>query len=121
VVFAGLPRLLRDILYASVLLQDDLSLVGEAATPGDLERILRQEGADVIVLGDAAPQLPSRYQGLFAVNPRVRILAIVDNGRENLIYELRPHRKALGQCSPSELRRVIRDGVGWSRATVAGE
>ena len=111
IAFADLPRMLRDILHASLSIEPDVVVVGETSTLADLERLVNQRGVDVVMLGITDVDLPASHSTLFDVDPRVRILAIADHGRDASLYELRPHRMVLGQGSPSELMQVIRAQV----------
>jgi hypothetical protein len=43
-------------------------------------------------------------------HPELRVYALAEHGRESLLYELRPHRVALGEVSPGELIAHIREG-----------
>jgi len=43
-------------------------------------------------------------------HPQMRVYALAGDGRESLLYELRPHRIALGEVSPGELIAHIRAG-----------
>jgi DNA-binding NarL/FixJ family response regulator len=111
VVFAELPRILRDILHQSLLTEPDVVLVGEAADLGELERIVERGEVDVVVLGHPDADLPASHYKLFDAGTRMRILAIADHGRLTSLYELRPHRVRLGDGSPKDLVQVIRDHV----------
>jgi DNA-binding NarL/FixJ family response regulator len=118
VVLADLPRLLRDILRESLVCEPDVALVGEAPILVQLMPLVKQEGVDVVVLGLSGPDLPASYYTLFEADARVRILAIADQGRNASLYELRPHRKVLGQGSPRELMQMIREEVRSTGPTV---
>lgn len=110
-VLAEMPRLLRDILQESLLCEPDVALIGEAPTLVQLTSLVKQDGVDVVVLGLSGPELPASYYTLFDADARVRILAIANHGRKASLYELRPHRKVLGEGSPRELMQVIREQV----------
>ena len=114
IVFAELPRILRDILRQSLLTEPDLALVGEAADLEELQRIVERGEVDVVVLGLSDSDLPASHYKLFDVGTRMRILAIADHGRLASLYELRPHRVRLGEGSPKDLLQVIRDQVRMS-------
>ena len=119
IVVADLPRLLRDILRASLTAEPDMLVVGEAESFDELERLMPRVSADVVILGTTCPELPPSHYRLFALDPRVRIIAITGNGEEASIYELRPHRVVLGQGSPQELRKAIRTSIRRARYPAA--
>jgi DNA-binding NarL/FixJ family response regulator len=110
IVFCGLPRLLRDILQTSFAIEPSIAVLGEAHS---LEELLLhvQQGVDVVILGLREVDLPESHYQLFDADPRVRILAIADHGRDALLYELRPHRIVLGEGSPQELMELVRQQV----------
>ena len=109
VVFAELPRMLRDILHQSLLTEPDLALVGEAAGFSELQRVVERGEVDVVLLGLSDHELPAPYYRLLDAGARMRILAIADQGRLASLYELRPHRIRLGEGSPKDLLRFVRD------------
>jgi DNA-binding NarL/FixJ family response regulator len=125
IVLAELPRMLRDIFHRSLLTEPDVVLVGETSSPADLERLVKQGGVDVVMLGLSESQLSASHFKLFDIDARVRILAIAQHGRNASLYELRPHRMVLGEGSPQELIQVIRKQVRspweWSGARVLRE
>jgi hypothetical protein len=43
----------------------------------------------------------------------VRALEVGSDGRESVLYELRPHRVSLGEISPGALVRTIRTVPSW--------
>ncbi len=63
------------------------------------------EDVDVIITGRDDPQWASR---LMLRHAETRVLALTGGGREGLLYELRPHRIALGEVSPRQLVAEIR-------------
>ena len=44
---------------------------------------------------------------------RLRLPPRHDDGKESVLYELRPHRVALGDISPETLLQTIRAVPGW--------
>jgi DNA-binding NarL/FixJ family response regulator len=111
IVFAELPRMLRDILHASVADEPELELVGEASNLEDLKRLVEHRGVDVVILSLADSELPESHYGLFEADAWIRILAIAGHGRNASLYEMRPHRAFLQQGSPEELLRIVREHV----------
>jgi hypothetical protein len=94
-----------------------LGIVKGATTQSDMEIVLESGGMsglpalaaaepDVIILGQDEPSLAA---GLLEALPNVKVLAVALNGREAVLYELRPQRVELGEISPQKLVSVIRD------------
>jgi hypothetical protein len=48
------------------------------------------------------------WEALLFDRPRLRLLGISGDGSSGWIYELRPHREALGNVSPGELIAAVR-------------
>lgn len=103
--------MLRDILQAALNAEPDMEVVGESERLNELRDLVRRGAVDVVMLGLADDDLPAPHYQLFDADPRVRILAIGNHGRNVSLYELRPHRMMLGEGSPHDLMRVIRDLV----------
>jgi hypothetical protein len=49
---------------------------------------------------------------LLARAPRARMLAVSDDAAQAALYELRPHRTAIGDASPAALVAALHGAVG---------
>jgi len=116
IVFAELPRMLRDILRASLADEPDVILVSEAADIGEITGLVERGGVDVVVVGLPGAELSAAYYRLFDAGARVSILAVEELGRSASLYELQPQRLVLRERSAPELMQVIRDHVRSRRA-----
>lgn len=76
---------------------------------GQRRRTIDLTGVDVIVTAYDDQQAAVR---MLRDQPSVRVFALAGHGKESLLYELRPHRVALGEVSPGELIDHIRAGRG---------
>jgi DNA-binding NarL/FixJ family response regulator len=107
ILLASMPRLMADIVAAGVEPHRDLRIVGSLESVSELASQARRTRPDVLVLGLDGSDLPRECDELFADRPHMRILGVEANGGEVGLYELRPHRVALGSLSPAELARSI--------------
>lgn len=102
-LLVDLPRLLRDIVEDAVSLVEQIELVG-AVESSFLRESGRTNGADFVVVGHDDPRLVGE---LLAAQPSMKVLAIIGDGVQSALYELRPHRIPLGELSPERLVEVI--------------
>lgn len=112
ILLAGMPRLLEDIVEHMLNVQSDMHVVGtvvpHGAAAAALVEALADTPADVVVLGLSEEAEASTYDALLFANPRLRLLAVVGDGRGAFLYELQPSRVPLGVVSPEALVDVIR-------------
>ncbi len=99
--------LLREIIREALVPEPDLEVVAEHEGPVDLRTAVEQDGADFIIFGADASD--DSVQSLIAANSGVRAIEVSSDGRESVLYELRPHRVSLGEISSETLLRTIRD------------
>jgi hypothetical protein len=97
VAIVDVPRMLRDIVESVVSHESDLEVV-EGGT----------HEADVTIVGLARAEDAHRYAPLLYARPRHRVLALVADGRDAYLYELRPHLSPLGSIAPDGLLAAIR-------------
>lgn len=117
VVLLEVPRLLRDVLEHAIHQDGGCELVGAsggAATPAD------QQPPDMVILGLTADEDATLVPALFARWPRAQVLTVAPTGGAAALYELRRRRRQLGEVSPSELVRTLRDAVQHSRDGATG-
>ena len=117
VLIAEMPHLLRDILEEIIARQADIDVVGVVETVDDLRREIHSNRADVVLCRLDGSELPTVYQELFDVHPRLRLLAIDAGDRNGCVYELRPERTRL-DVWPQGLVDAIRS-TGSSPRTFA--
>lgn len=107
-----MPRLLREIVVSSLSHQEGLEVV-EAADAGiDLGRLLDETGGRVLMLSCAGAELPPAEERLLRARPRLRILALDEEGRQAALYEptsgARPRKLGLADVSMEGLVSAIR-------------
>jgi DNA-binding NarL/FixJ family response regulator len=85
--------------------QSDMEIVMGVGQIGELDAIAAAE-ADVVILGREEPSFAARLLG---ARPNLKVLAVATDGRQAVLYELRPQRVDLGEISPQKLVAVIRE------------
>ena len=104
--------LLREIVRETVTREPDLDVVAEYDADVPVRTAVERDDADFVIVGsDAAEQAAVR--GLVATDLGVRAIELQSNGRESVLYELRPHRVQLGELSPEKLLQTIRAVPTW--------
>jgi DNA-binding NarL/FixJ family response regulator len=99
-----MPRMLRGIVEGLVSAEPDLEIVGDFEDAEAAVGSIEATGASVVIAGLQAPSLARR------LSDRVRVVGVSADGRESVLYELRPHERVLGEISPSTLLAAIRGG-----------
>lgn len=103
--------LLREIVREAIVREPDLDLVAEH-DDADVRTAVEQDHPDFIIVGeDAAAEQDVR--SLIAERRGLRALEVQSDGRESVLYELRPHRISLGEISADTLVRAIRAAPSW--------
>jgi DNA-binding NarL/FixJ family response regulator len=110
IVLIDMPPLLRDIVRDVLAGEPDIEVVAEHDVAVDVRDAVRQDGADLVIVGSDAA---SSARDAVAGNRGVRALEVRSDGRESVLYELRPHRVPLGEISPETLLRTIRAIPTW--------
>jgi chemotaxis response regulator CheB len=109
ILLIDMPRMLREVIGATIAEQPDLELVDEiddhSFTLGGLERAR----ADVVIVGADVLE-PSAVAAALRSRPDARVLRVSEDGRETSLWELRPHEQRLGAVSPERLLDAIRAG-----------
>jgi hypothetical protein len=100
--------MLTDIVRNIIISHEDLEFAGEAACVSGLEQTAQNVSADVLVIGAAPDENNTVCVDLLYARPRMRIVAIHDNGREAQFFQLRPHIEHLGELSPDALIAALR-------------
>jgi hypothetical protein len=96
--------MLADVIGSTAASAGDVAVVGDVDAAGAAD-VLRVVETDVVVVGRDEPELVA---GLLAIRPSVKVLAVIDDGRDAALYELRPHKEALGELSPDRLIALVR-------------
>jgi chemotaxis response regulator CheB len=111
IVLIDMSPLLREIIREALVPEPDLEVVAEHEGPVDLRNAVERDGADLVILG--ADASADSVESLIKANSGVRAIEVRSDGRESVLYELRPHRVSLGEISSETLVRTIRAAPGW--------
>jgi len=106
VLICSVPRLLDDILAA--LFSEDTGVTVVRCPPGvtSLPDAAALTEADVVIAAeqDAGPR---EVSALLERVPHVRALAVADDARTGLLYELHPRRRLIDELSAESVRAAI--------------
>ena len=111
ILLVDMPRMLREIVNQSVSAQPDMEVVAEHAAHASMLSAARRSRANVVIVGDDGAEIDERCERLALRHPDVGVLALSVDGRQTVLYELRPYRVPLGELSPQQLVDAIRDAV----------
>ena len=106
ILFAGLPTLMTDILQHLAASDPAVTVVGRAGA-SDLLAEARRWRADVIVVARKAKDERRKLAKLLLNRPRLKVLAIAENGAAGTLYEMRPRRIFIGNISAHSLSQAI--------------
>lgn len=93
------PPVLRSLLEGLLAADDEVQVLADT---GD------DAPADVVVLSQPDPDNDTAPLSMLYRSPRTRVLALGTDARRSVLYELRPHRTALGELSRESLLGALR-------------
>jgi DNA-binding NarL/FixJ family response regulator len=118
VLLLEIPAMLADLLKGIVQADDQIEIVAELADATDLIEVSDRADAHVVIINLPDSDLPASCSALLGERPRMRVIGLAGHGRNGFLWELRPHRLALGEISPSTLLPAIRSrGANGARAS----
>jgi DNA-binding NarL/FixJ family response regulator len=87
VLVANRPRLMRELVMATISEQPDIEVVGEVADESDLTEIVEQVQPDVLILAMSEPEKSLGLCGfLLGRYPQMRILALAPEQNRGIFY-----------------------------------
>ena len=87
VLVANRPRLMRELLIATIADQPDIEIVGEVEDEGDLAEVVEQVRPDVLIVAMDEPEKRLGQCGfLLGRYPHMRILALAPEQNRALFY-----------------------------------
>jgi len=104
-MLAALPRMLEEIVFHALCSERGLEITGTFRNVDGLSRKVARARPDVIVLGQDHPSLVA---ALLEQRPRLKVLAVVEEGQDSWLYCLSPERTRMGALSPSSLVGAVR-------------
>jgi hypothetical protein len=93
VLLLGLQGLLHDVIKDVLDKAPDLTVVAEPSNAAELPDAVRRTGAEVVVC--ALDEATAEQVGVRMLEPhaRMKVVAIQDDGRRAVLWELRPNRR----------------------------
>jgi len=116
IVLIDMSPLLREIVRETLAREQDLDVVAEHEAGVDVRAAVERHHADFVIVGSDA-NADEQIGSLLAADRGVRALELRADGRDGVLYELRPHRVALGEISPETLLHTIREAPAWNAET----
>jgi DNA-binding NarL/FixJ family response regulator len=109
ILLVGLHGLLHDVIRDVLDRTPELTVVAEPCDPAELPDVVRRTGAEVVVcvLDEAAAEQVG--ERVLAPHMRLKLIAIQDDGRQAVLWELRPNRREIGDLSIPLLVDAVRD------------
>ena len=87
VLVANRPRLMREIVLATIADQPDIEIVGDIEQPVDLTEIVEQVRPDVLIVALADPESCTGECGfLLGRYPHMKILALAPEQNRGILY-----------------------------------
>lgn len=99
---------LRDVLREILAQAPDVELVDGGAQPRPAGEPPERADADVVVITAPDPENETVPAQMLYRFPRSRVLALSGDARHAFLYELRPHRTALGELGRERLLAAVR-------------
>ena len=100
VLLVDLTAMLREIVKGVLEAEPTVDVVGELAAGEPLLPAVEKTDAEVVIFATDQRDLSPDGYDLLDARPRTKVLALVGDGREAFLYELRPSREALGELTP---------------------
>lgn len=101
-----MPRVLSDIISETLLSEPSVDVRAEDGSSDAVETV-RRVAPDVAIVGDDSAAGEEDWERLLDELPRLKVLTILDDGREGFLYELRPCRVPLGEVSPQTVLDAV--------------
>lgn len=111
VVVAPSHSVLGELVTRTLRAAPDIEVLGEASSVTTLLATVREKRPQVVVLDLHDASMLPPYLDVLVAFPRVVILAIVDDGRNASLYEMRPRETRIGELGPRELIAAIRSAI----------
>ena len=109
--------MLRDILYDAITSQTDLAVIDQAGEEETLFATLTRTDPDVVVLELGERGKQQEIAELLRRHPRATVLAVSPDGREAMLYALRPNVDFLYDTSPRGLLDAVRAALSATPTT----
>jgi hypothetical protein len=115
-IVLAMPPILRDIVKTVFAAHADLDVVAELDETGDVLEAVLATRPELIVWSDGTRH--ADVDAVFEAQPRIKLLSVVQDGREGVLCTLVPNARNLGELSIDVLTREIRAAIArepsWS-------
>jgi DNA-binding NarL/FixJ family response regulator len=112
VLIVDMPRILHDIVHATLATERDIVVVGDVALMSEpLDDVVEAADPAVLVLGAGHPAAAAGGRDLLARHAGLKLLTLDDDGAQTHLVELRPTATPLGELSPATLVSAIRSAA----------
>ena len=106
VVLTDMPHLLDEIVRTILVADPDVELDPQSVPANQIASADSVGLADVLIVAEQHPATDDYAPALYA-HPDLRLVAISDDRKQAVLYELRPHRTPLGELSARSLVRAV--------------
>ena len=87
VLVANRPRLMRELVLATISDQPDIEIVGQLQDDSEMEQAVAQTRPDFVIVSlEESDRLPHSCRILLERNPQLRIIAIAPNRESTICY-----------------------------------
>lgn len=87
VLVANQPRLMRELMLATISEQPDIEILGEVNEDGEILNAVDEKHPDVLIIGlDRPDERPSMCDFLLERHPQLRILAVSPESNSTVFY-----------------------------------
>lgn len=87
VLVANKPRLIRELVSATISDQPDIQVVGEIQQETEMENAVEQMQPDVLIVAlDRSDRLPDSCASILLKHPQMRVIAIAPHRNSSMFY-----------------------------------
>ena len=92
VLVANRPKLIRELILATISDQPDIEVVGEIRRETDLENAVNETRPDVLIVAlDSTNRLPGICSSILRNYPQLRVIAIAPDRNSSMFYQASLH------------------------------
>jgi DNA-binding NarL/FixJ family response regulator len=87
VLVANRPRLIRELVTATISDQPDIEVVGEVQHESDLESVVQSKQPDVVIVAlDNKKELPHACWEILREHPQLRVIAVAPDRNSSMYF-----------------------------------
>jgi DNA-binding NarL/FixJ family response regulator len=92
VLVANRPRLIRELMMATISDQPDIEVVGEIQQETELENAVEETRPDVLIVAlEKTDRLPDVCASILRNHPQLRVIAIASDRNSSMFYQASLH------------------------------